>query len=92
MSTEVPGPSVLGSLSGGPKMKEGRLHEGEIFWRDHQPWLKECGYLLRPRYQPDWVASWKKDKDKFWGDCEDAKTWNVREVLSRHLRKTPIGD
>lgn len=31
----------------------------EIFWCDHQEWLAEKGYMLRPRYRPDWVPSWK---------------------------------
>ncbi|KAJ6555389.1 hypothetical protein DFH09DRAFT_1084937 [Mycena vulgaris] len=24
------------------------LSKGEIYWRDHQIWLQECGYILRP--------------------------------------------
>ncbi|KAH8107735.1 kinase-like domain-containing protein [Cristinia sonorae] len=35
------------------------LHPGEIFWRDHQQWLQERGYMLRPRYMPNWVPPWK---------------------------------
>ena len=35
----------------------GVLLSRELFWRDHQPWLEEKGYMLRPRYKPDWVAS-----------------------------------
>lgn len=56
--------------------KEGRLLETELFWRDHQPWLKERGYVLRPRYQPDWVASWL-GTEKDWGDCEDGQFFSV---------------
>ncbi|KAI1795560.1 kinase-like domain-containing protein [Ganoderma leucocontextum] len=40
----------------------------EYFWRDHQSWLQEQGYMLRPRYHPDWKASWagtKKDDEDF---------------------------
>ncbi|KAH8107733.1 kinase-like domain-containing protein [Cristinia sonorae] len=33
----------------------------EVFWRDHQPWLEQKGYRLRPRYKPDWIPSWKAD-------------------------------
>lgn len=33
------------------------LDHREIFWRDHQEWLQEKGYMLRPRYHPDWVSS-----------------------------------
>ncbi|KAJ7782417.1 kinase-like domain-containing protein [Mycena maculata] len=39
----------------------------ESFWHDHYDWLKERGYLLRQRYQPDWVPSWlnfKNNRDK----------------------------
>ncbi|KAL4246877.1 hypothetical protein ABKN59_008813 [Abortiporus biennis] len=35
-----------------------RLLPHEIFWRDHQQWLEESGYMLRPRYRPDWQPSW----------------------------------
>ncbi|KAJ3478318.1 hypothetical protein NLI96_g9839 [Meripilus lineatus] len=31
------------------------LQPEEIFWRDHQVWLQEQGYMLRSRYHPDWV-------------------------------------
>jgi len=60
-------------------MKDGRLYNSELFWRDHQPWLKESGYLLRPRYHPEWVASWK-GTDKYWGNFEDAQIGKVREA------------
>ncbi|TFK74346.1 hypothetical protein BDN72DRAFT_789669 [Pluteus cervinus] len=40
-------------------IRSGALDETELDWRDLQPWLKTCGYQLRPRYQPDWVPSWK---------------------------------
>lgn len=29
----------------------------EAFWRDHQVWLQEKGYMLRPRFHPDWIPS-----------------------------------
>lgn len=34
------------------------LLPGEKPWRDRQPFLKKLGYLLRPRYSPDWKPSW----------------------------------
>ncbi|KAI0745180.1 kinase-like domain-containing protein [Earliella scabrosa] len=40
----------------------GSLYPSEIFWRDHQKWLEEQGYLLRRRYRPDWVPSWTGTK------------------------------
>ncbi|TBU31692.1 kinase-like domain-containing protein [Dichomitus squalens] len=30
----------------------------EIYWRDHHDWLQQRGYMLRPRYKPDWKPSW----------------------------------
>ncbi|KAJ3712460.1 kinase-like domain-containing protein [Lentinula raphanica] len=49
-----------------------KLWEFEIFWRDHYDWLKGKGYLLRPRYHPDWVPSWSgSPKDPFrFEDCQ----------------------
>lgn len=43
-------------------MEEGRLSSVEHFWRDHYFWLKESGYVLRPRYVPGWSAPWKGTK------------------------------
>ncbi|KAJ3824527.1 hypothetical protein F5880DRAFT_367262 [Lentinula raphanica] len=34
------------------------LWDHEIIWRDHYDWFKSKGYLLRPRYRPDWIPSW----------------------------------
>ena len=36
---------------------ESNLLPHETFWRDHQVWLQKKGYILRPRYHPDWVPS-----------------------------------
>lgn len=49
------------------------LAELELFWRDHQKWLAEKGYMLRPRYRPEWVPSWGPEDDHF--DFEDG-LWN----------------
>lgn len=35
------------------------LEEWEIYWRDHQKWLEERGYMLRPRYHVGWTPTWK---------------------------------
>ncbi|KAJ3551154.1 hypothetical protein NM688_g4882 [Phlebia brevispora] len=37
----------------------GALFPHEEWWRDHQKWLESKGYMLRSRYHPDWVPSWK---------------------------------
>ncbi|RPD78678.1 hypothetical protein L226DRAFT_457210 [Lentinus tigrinus ALCF2SS1-7] len=34
------------------------LSDIELWWRDHQEWLAEKGYMLRPRYKPGWKPSW----------------------------------
>lgn len=41
----------------------GGLLRGEEFWRDRYHWFKEQGYILRPRYHPEWVPSWKGTND-----------------------------
>ncbi|KAJ7782455.1 hypothetical protein DFH07DRAFT_909280 [Mycena maculata] len=37
----------------------GSLTINDIYWRDLAPWLEECGYMLRPRFRPGWIPSWK---------------------------------
>ncbi|KAL4247867.1 hypothetical protein ABKN59_007473 [Abortiporus biennis] len=40
-------------------------------WRDIQPWLESKGYLLRPRYMPNWKPSWDDEETKL--DAEDSQ-------------------
>ncbi|KZS89822.1 hypothetical protein SISNIDRAFT_385705, partial [Sistotremastrum niveocremeum HHB9708] len=47
-----------------------RLLSTEKKWAKYQPWLQSIGYLLRPRYQPGWVPSWRRTKRKV-TKCED---------------------
>jgi len=42
----------------------------EYYWLDRYIWLEEQGYMLRPRYHPDWKPSWI-GTDKKWYKCED---------------------
>ena len=28
-------------------------------WRDRQQFLESVGYMLRPRYRPGWIPSWR---------------------------------
>ena len=51
----------------------GGLYGDEYLWRDHQPWLADSGYMLRPRYRPEWEPSWLKSK-KSPLDCEDGES------------------
>ena len=55
----------------------GGLREHEYYWRDRQVWLAERGYMLRPRYKPDWKPSWLGTKKPFIF-CEDSKAIIVR--------------
>ncbi|KAJ7142051.1 kinase-like domain-containing protein [Mycena crocata] len=69
MSTAV---SKAPFLAGDSQEDLDALDDFEAFWRDHQPWLKEQGYNLRPRYWPDWVPSWRGTNKKRW-NCEDSR-------------------
>jgi hypothetical protein len=71
-------------------MRDGTLADYELFWRDHYTWLKESGYLLRPRYSPDWSAPWK-DTDEDPSDFEDSVLPPVRAfVITGAFLKTPV--
>ncbi|KAJ3712463.1 hypothetical protein C8R42DRAFT_647607 [Lentinula raphanica] len=50
-----------------------KLWTCELFWRDHYDWLKSKGYLLRPRFHPDWVPSWIGTSARPRG-CEDSQS------------------
>ncbi|CCL99642.1 uncharacterized protein FIBRA_01662 [Fibroporia radiculosa] len=53
-----------------PAKDPGGLLTSEHYWRDRQEWLEQRGYMLRPRYRPDWKPSWEGNK-KVWFVCED---------------------
>ena len=52
------------------------LRPEEVFWREHQKWLQDCGYMLRPRYMPDWKPSWPDNAHVM--EYEDAQPLIVR--------------
>jgi len=56
------------------------LSENELWWTRHFHWLKDRGYLLRPRYAPDWVPSWRGTKKRL-DCCEDSATAMVSNTL-----------
>ena len=39
-----------------------KLTETEQWWANQQIWLAQQGYVLRPRYRPGWIPSWKKGR------------------------------
>lgn len=73
-----------------PKRIPGELIATELFFRDHQVWLEERGYMLRSRYKSDWVPSWK-GTDKFYVRCFDGQATVIYSLLTGliHLPATP---
>ncbi|KAF8058731.1 kinase-like domain-containing protein [Lyophyllum atratum] len=61
-------------------MQNGKLLKTELLWRNHYQLLKDHGYTLRPRYHPDWVASWL-GSSKSWTTCEDGVAILSGQVL-----------
>ncbi|KZT21725.1 hypothetical protein NEOLEDRAFT_1164431 [Neolentinus lepideus HHB14362 ss-1] len=69
------GPYLFGTFTSVPTSAtlQGCLLPYEVFWRDHQQWLSTRGYMLRPRYMPDWVPSWTSNgRERL--SCEDGKS------------------
>lgn len=52
----------------------------EVWWRQQYEWLKIRGYLLRPRYAPDWVPSWEGSK-RHALNCEDGRALHFGQVM-----------
>lgn len=49
-----------------------KLSKAECWWRDHQSWLAEQGYMLRPRYRSGWTPSWHTRLDLIEFNHEDS--------------------
>ncbi len=58
---------------------KGGLFEEDFFWREHQQWLADAGYMLRPRYREDWEPSWLKSGKANY-QCEDGKSILVSNI------------
>lgn len=72
----------LAAFGDTPTNKDGtQLSEPELWWSKHYNWLKDNGYILRPRYAPDWTPSWQ-GTNKSWLMCEDSR---VAKVCIQHL-------
>ncbi|KAI0054874.1 hypothetical protein BV25DRAFT_1922294 [Artomyces pyxidatus] len=48
-----------------PRRQLGELDELEEWWVNHQEWLETMGYMLRPRYHPNWRPSWNVERQYF---------------------------
>ncbi|KAG2101353.1 uncharacterized protein F5147DRAFT_581638 [Suillus discolor] len=58
----------------------GALSETETWWSQQYQWLRDQGYLLRPRYAPEWVPSWEGSKRSSSG-CEDRQILRFCQVI-----------
>lgn len=68
---------VLGDDPSFHNYPPGGISERESWWVERKEELEAAGYMLRPRYHPDWQPSWLKTK-KSYSDFEDGQT----EVVS----------
>ncbi|TDL14472.1 kinase-like protein [Rickenella mellea] len=61
---------------------EGRfsLIKCEVWWRDHADVLESHGYQLRPRFRPNWKASWL-GTDRIPAFCEDVIVLKKEKVI-----------
>lgn len=66
----------------GRRLADGGLLTGEESWVARFDFLKSRGYLLRPRYRPGWVHSWKDKKGVFYLAFEDSIEFSVRRTNS----------
>ena len=57
-----------------------KLIDYEAEWRDRQVFLEKHGYMLRPRYHPEWVPSWLSN-GKHAEECEDFVKMPVRPLF-----------
>ena len=55
-----------------PERQPGDLDRREVWWVARQEALEVAGYMLRPRYRPGWIPSWR-GTDKFYLDVEDGQ-------------------
>lgn len=63
-------------------VSDGSLQPWEVAWRDRFDALKAKGYVLRPRFRPDWQPSWIRmglgGYERYL--CEDFLHHNVRRL------------
>jgi hypothetical protein len=59
--------------------------DGEIWWAERQGALERAGYMLRPRYRPDWKPSWSGTNEPY-DYSEDGQIMDVRDYIFLFLR------
>jgi hypothetical protein len=70
-----------------PGRQPGDLDERETWWAERQEALEAAGYMLRPRYRPGWIPSWR-GTNKFYLDVEDGQS--IRACFLALLVSVPI--
>ena len=56
----------IGSLDDRPPGRQpGDLDSHEVWWAERQELLEAAGYMLRARYRPGWIPSWRGTKQLF---------------------------
>ncbi|KAI0634040.1 kinase-like protein [Trametes polyzona] len=61
------------------------LSASETFWKERYKYLLDHGYLLRPRYSPDWEPSWLgTNLDPYY--CEDSVMLTRHQLIDARRR------
>ena len=63
-------------LDNQPPSIPGDLNVLETWWVERQEALEAAGYMLRPRYRPGWIPSWR-GTNKYHLDFEDGQIVSV---------------
>ena len=63
-----------------PRIEPGGIRPYESWWIERQKALEQAGYMLRPRYHPDWKPSWG-GTHKYPHRFEDGQVLEVRSDI-----------
>lgn len=63
-----------------PRIEPGGIRPYESWWIERQKALEQAGYMLRPRYHPDWKPSWA-GTHKYPHRFEDGQVLHVRSDI-----------
>ena len=66
----------IDSLDQPPGRQPGDLDIREVWWAERQEALEAAGYMLRARYRPGWIPSWR-GTNQFYLDVEDGRPISV---------------
>ena len=69
-----------------------RFSLSEMFWKDRHGLLQSRGYMLRPRYRPDWIPSWRIDPSMNILDAEDRMGLMVRKMCYHAISLSLLTD